>query len=176
MMALSARGREARPKSAHLVLTICGTNGNEVEAIHMGRTYWFECVKCGYRAKLSGGADRGLNLFVQTILCRECRELCDAVTRLKVPTRLAPGLSKRPSWRFAKKSEVLHPPAVTPPRFQEAVNRLLYLGALGVKWVQFKLQCPVSALHRVEPWNEPGRCPKCGLDLEKNALPFRIWD
>ena len=51
----------------------------------MGRSYWFECPKCGYRAKVSGRADRGLSFFVQTILCRDCRELYDAVTRLRVP-------------------------------------------------------------------------------------------
>ena len=51
----------------------------------MGRSYWFECVKCGYRAKVSGRADRGLNFFVQTILCRDCRELYDAITRVKIP-------------------------------------------------------------------------------------------
>ena len=51
----------------------------------MGRSYWFECPKCGYRAKVSGRADQGLTFFVQTILCCDCRELYDAVTRLKVP-------------------------------------------------------------------------------------------
>jgi hypothetical protein len=30
----------------------------------MGRSYWFECPKCGYRAKVSGRADRGLSFFV----------------------------------------------------------------------------------------------------------------
>ena len=34
--------------------------------------------------KSSGRADRGLSFFVQTILCRDCRELYDAVTRLRV--------------------------------------------------------------------------------------------
>ena len=51
----------------------------------MGRSYWFECPKCGYRARVSGRADQGLSFVVQTILCCDCRELYDAVTRLKVP-------------------------------------------------------------------------------------------
>ena len=50
----------------------------------MGRSYWFECAKCGYRAKVSGRADRGITFFVHTILCRDCRELYDAVTRLRL--------------------------------------------------------------------------------------------
>ena len=51
----------------------------------MGRTHWFECGKCGYRAKVSGRADRGLNFFVQTVSCLDCRQLYDAVTRVRVP-------------------------------------------------------------------------------------------
>ena len=51
----------------------------------MGRSYHFECAKCGYRTIVSGRADRGLNLAVQTIVCRDCRKLFDAVTKLKVP-------------------------------------------------------------------------------------------
>jgi transcription elongation factor Elf1 len=50
----------------------------------MGRSYWFECARCGYRAKVSGRVDRGFNFFVQTIVCRDCKELYDAVTRIKV--------------------------------------------------------------------------------------------
>ena len=57
----------------------------------MGRSYWFECPKCGYRAKVSGRADRGLSFFVQTILCRDCRELYDAVIRLRVPDEFGGG-------------------------------------------------------------------------------------
>jgi hypothetical protein len=141
----------------------------------MGRTYWFECVRCGYRAKVSGGADRGLNLFVQTILCRNCRELCDVVTGLKVPARSIAGSPGRP-WGLRLSKAAPRPSPAAPPRFAEALNRLLFTGAREVEWLRFKLQCPVSALHKVEPWNGPGNCPRCGLLLEKNTLPFRIWD
>src|SRR5215831_14184587 len=51
----------------------------------VGRSYWFECSKCGYRTKVAGRADRGLSFFVQTIVCRDCKELYDAVSRVKVP-------------------------------------------------------------------------------------------
>jgi hypothetical protein len=141
----------------------------------MGRTYCFECVRCGYRAKVSGGADRGFNLLVQTIFCRNCRALSDAVTAMKVLARYAMDRSARSSGMRLSKA-VTRPAPVVPPRFSEAVNRLLYTGGLEREWLHFKLQCPVSPLHKIEPWKEPGKCPRCGLLLEKNTLPFRIWD
>jgi hypothetical protein len=114
----------------------------------MGRSYWFECPKCSYRAKVSGRADRGLSFFVQTILCRDCRELYDAVTRLKVPDELD-------GWGNAG-----------------GLRRAGFLKARP----RINLQCPVSAIHRVRSWNDPDRCPKCGVYLEKSALPYRLWD
>jgi len=140
----------------------------------MGRSYWFECPRCGYRAKVSGRADRGLHLFVQTILCRDCRELYDAVTRLRVSDEAAAAarLAGASRARGLSARRVLN----APPSFQSALNRLARLGPTASQWLQFKLQCPVSSLHRVQAWNDPDRCPKCGVYLEKNALPFRIWD
>ena len=140
----------------------------------MGRSYWFECPKCGYRAKVSGRADRGLSFFVQTILCRDCRELYDAVTRLRVPDesgragrpcRMAPGQVANPRRSFS-----------APPSFQAVLNRLPQTGVKRFRWLPFKLQCPVSALHRVRSWNDPDKCPRCGVYLEKSALPYRLWD
>ena len=61
----------------------------------MGRSYWFECVRCGYRAKVSGGSDRGLNVFVQTVVCRECKELFDAVTKLRLPDQARAAVYRR---------------------------------------------------------------------------------
>lgn len=140
----------------------------------MGRSYWYECDRCGYRAKVSGGPDRGRDFFVQTIACRDCKELYDAVTRLRVadesrlnyarpltqqPKRLVPGAAQQ-----------------TPPTFQAALNRLPFSGVRHFRWVKFRLQCPVTPHHRVQSWNAPNQCPRCGLYLEKNALPYRIWD
>jgi hypothetical protein len=138
----------------------------------MGRTYWFECSKCGYRAKVSGRAERGLNFFVQTIICRDCRELYDAVTRLKVPDE--PAL-RTPFGLPGTKPPV--PSALkTPPAFATVLNRLPTSGGRRVKWQTFKIQCPVSLIHRIEAWNDPGKCPKCGVHLEKSFPPFRIWE
>jgi hypothetical protein len=140
----------------------------------MGRSYWFECPKCGYRAKVSGRADQGLSFSVQTILCRDCRELYDAVIRLRVPDEFE-GLGSLAGWR---RGRPLNPyrSIKSPPGFQSVVNRLPQTGVKRCRWLTFKIQCPVSALHRVQSWNEPDRCPRCGIYLEKSALPYRLWD
>ena len=56
------------------------------------------------------------------------------------------------------------------------LNRLPTTGAKRFRWLQFKLQCPVSPHHRIESWNDPDKCPRCGVFLERNGLPFRIWE
>lgn len=43
-------------------------------------------------------------------------------------------------------------------------------------WRDTKLICPVEADHFIEPWNDPGRCPRCGNFMERNGIPFRAWD
>ena len=40
-------------------------------------------------------------------------------------------------------------------------------------WEDVKLICPISKLHEIEPWKDPGRCPRCGNFIEKNGYPFR---
>jgi hypothetical protein len=142
----------------------------------MGRSYLFECPRCGYRAKVSGKPDRGLDLFVQTILCHDCKDLHDAVIKLRIPDESAlslprPGLGLK-SRRPGNPQRV----ANRPPSLDAALNRLLYRGIKRFKWIQFKLQCPVSPVHRVQDWTDPGKCPRCGIYLEKSALPYRIWD
>jgi hypothetical protein len=137
----------------------------------MGRTYLFECPKCGYRAKVAGGADRGVHFAVQTLLCHDCKELHDAVIALKVA---APGLEAA-SGRFARFKTALNT-SPTAPTFMAALSRLLPAGTKRWHWVHFKLACPISARHRIREWQAPNNCPKCGCFLERNAIPFRIWD
>jgi hypothetical protein len=43
-------------------------------------------------------------------------------------------------------------------------------------WRDTNLTCPVEAEHFVEPWTDPGRCPRCGNFMAKNGVPFRAWD
>jgi hypothetical protein len=132
----------------------------------MGRSYWFECAKCGYRAKVSGRVDRGINVFVQTIVCQDCKELYDAVTALRLPEQ-PEGNKRLASVQTAMKR---------PPSFQAALNRLTVTGARRFRWVRFGAQCPVASFHKVKAWTDPDKCPRCGLYLEKNTLPYRIWD
>ena len=142
----------------------------------MGRSYNFECSRCGYRRAVSGRSDRGVAFWVQTISCLDCKTLYDSVTRLKVPEE--PLLSSwRNLWGLVRwRGLTAYRHSSMAPSFQEAVGRLPLLGARTYRWLHFRLQCPVSAAHRVEAWNEPGKCPKCGLFLEKGALPYRLWD
>src|SRR5437762_1553319 len=121
----------------------------------MGKSYWFECSRCGYRAKVAGRADEGLHMSVQTILCEECKELYDAVTRL----RLLDG--SRPLMHGALSAEAIGGPAdlKRAPSFQWALNRLRFTGEKISDWLKFPLKCPVSASHKIRVWNDPDKCP-----------------
>ena len=136
----------------------------------MGRSYLFECSKCGYKTKVSGGADQGWDCHVQTVHCRECRTLYDAVVRLRIPHKPAVKGILDP-WRMPASRLS----ADVPPAFTWVVGQLPFSGT-RFNWVEFGIRCPVSATHQVRAWNEPGKCPKCGVYLEKSALPYRIWE
>lgn len=137
----------------------------------MGRLFWFECSRCGYRATVSGGADRGLNFFTQTVACFDCKRLYDVVTRLRVPQEL---LADSKLKRLGKPPRL--PGASGPPSFEVAASMLPYRGVRHLAWNRYKPQCPVSSAHRLSLWTDPGKCPKCGLHLEKTVLPYRLWE
>lgn len=142
----------------------------------MGRSYIYECPKCGYKARVSGRADDGLNFSVQTILCRDCKALHDAVIRLRAVEDLAARM-RNPFQQFQRSmSRATRAAPRLPPPFDVALNRLRYIGGKGTRWIRYRLGCPVSPYHRVRAWNEPDQCPRCGLYLERSALPFRLWD
>jgi hypothetical protein len=122
----------------------------------MGKTYLFECGLCHYRVKVSGGADAGVDCEIQTVVCRDCRELFDIFTRVR-----------RQSTPFGK-FKALNPEI--PPA------ALVGSPARRKGWQKPPPACPREAKHRIEPWNDPGRCPRCGNYLEKSGLPFRVWD
>jgi hypothetical protein len=125
----------------------------------VGKTFQFECPQCHYRAQVSGGADSGWHCEVQTVVCRDCRELFDVFTRVR---------------RRAGAVELVKFPGFYRPEIPPVV---LLDGTLGrLVWQECKLACPVVARHFVEPWSDPGRCPRCGNFLEKNGFPFRLWD
>jgi hypothetical protein len=99
--------------------------------------------------------------------------LYDAVTRLRVPDDQI-RLGNLAGWRWARLTPQRSFSA--PPSFQAVLNRLPQTGVKRFKWLPFKLQCPVSAIHRVRGWKDPDKCPRCGVFLEQSALPYRLWD
>ncbi len=146
----------------------------DCSVVPVGRSYWFECSRCCYRAQVSGGPDRGLNFYLQTVACGNCKRLFDAVTRVRVPDPRGLGLSNAlANWRQPTLPS-LNPR--NPPSFQSMLNRLSFKGVKNLKWLHFRLQCPVASFHRVEAWNAPNKCPRCGTYLERNVMPYRIWD
>ncbi len=120
----------------------------------MGRTYSFECEKCGYLAQVAGAFAEGTALAVQTIVCYECRTLTDAVVACKVP--------------------VAEPDPPRPPDLDALMKRLPSLEV--TRWVRFDAACPVDPKHDIEEWKDPGKCPRCGVFIERGAFPFRQWD
>jgi hypothetical protein len=127
----------------------------------VGRTYHFECPYCHYRADISGGADSGIHCEIQTVACRDCRELYDVFTRLR---RAETDGGKKPRFPGFFRPEI--PPVIL--REASGKRRLI--------WQKFQPACPVEAKHFVETWKDPGRCPRCGNCMEKMGLPFRLWD
>ena len=125
----------------------------------VGKTYLYECPMCQYRAKISGGADGGLHCEIQTVSCRECRDLMDVYTKVR---------------RRAGEKELVKFPGFFRPEIPPAFLRDGKPARLV--WKKFALACPVNAKHFVTPWNNPGRCPRCGVFMEPSGLPFRIWD
>ena len=132
----------------------------------VGRTYIFECPRCQYRAKISGGIDSGVHCEIQTVVCRDCRELFDVFTRQRRHADAVDAIKFPGFYRPEIPPAVLRDSSVNPKR--TAPRPLV--------WRKFKLTCPVEAKHFVEAWNDPGRCPRCGNFLEKNGIPFRLWD
>jgi hypothetical protein len=134
----------------------------------MGRTFQFECPWCQYRAQLSGGADSGTHCEVQTIVCRDCRELYDVPTRIR---RRQPEKDAPPVRRFRTLRPEIPPVVLRNGSFHSLKHPLPPL-----VWEEARLACPSNAKHFVEPWNDPGRCPRCGTFLEKVGWPFRLWE
>jgi hypothetical protein len=135
----------------------------------MARSFLFECPRCRYRAVVSGGADRGAHSFTQTIHCRDCRELLDVPVRL----RLAPDefqLRLRLQRRLfpTRPLELDRPPPGWNLRLARAPG--------PSRWATVKLRCPRFAWHRVQPWNQPGPCPRCSNPLEGTLVPWRFWE
>jgi hypothetical protein len=147
----------------------------------MGRTFQFACPHCQYQARVSGGGDAGINCSVQTIVCLDCRRLFNVFTRL----RLRKGEKEPASAGMETKSDrnLLPTGANIPPiRLLENPWSFFAPGRRSPNppkerhWAELKPVCPVAGFHRIKIWKDPGRCPRCGNHLEKNGLPYRLWE
>lgn len=132
----------------------------------VGKTYQFECPLCQYQAKISGGADGGLHCEIQTVTCRECRQLYDVYTKVR---RRAGAVERIKFPGFFR-------PEIPPVMLRASTSRPDQGAAPKLVWQAFAPACPVQPKHPVMPWNDPGRCPRCGCFMEKGGFPFRIWD
>ena len=105
---------------------------------------------------------------VQTIVCRDCRQLFDVFTRIQ---RRKPEKELAATNRFrALRPEI--PPVV----LQNGSFHPLNHPVQPLVWEKIKLACPVNPKHSLEVWKDPGRCPRCGNFMEKVGWPFRLWD
>jgi len=130
----------------------------------MGKSYLFECSKCGYRAVACGGVADGRDLRVQTVLCKDCRSIYDCVIGLRA-------VGGRPLWKqFDPLSQDIA------PSLESVLKQLPLSPQEATFWKEFELACPKEATHRVEPWTSPGRCPRCRAYIEGGGLPYRAWD
>jgi len=140
----------------------------------MGRTYQFDCPHCQYHARISGGADEGIHCAVQTMVCLDCRQLFDVVTRVRKLPETAPD-KPRPVRLLAEDPippVLLRDSAVAQLRFPPKPT----IPARPLVWDRPQAACPADARHRIQAWNDPGRCPRCGCYLERNGFPFRRWE
>jgi hypothetical protein len=102
-----------------------------------------------------GGIAEGLDVIAQTIQCADCREIRDAVIALRVPLDA--------------------PPYSSAPPLEDVINPLQPNRPGAWRWDHFEPACLMDSSHEVEPWNQPGKCPRCGVFLEATGLPFRQW-
>jgi hypothetical protein len=109
-----------------------------------------------------------MHCVVQTIVCCDCRELYYVATRIR---RRQPEKDAPPPRRFrALRPEI--PPVVLRNGSFHPLNHPVP----PLVWEEATLACPSNPKHFVEPWNDPGRCPRCGNFLEKVGWPFRLWE
>ena len=132
----------------------------------VGKTYLFECPQCQYRAHISGGADGGLHCEIQTVVCHECRQLYDVFKRQR----------RRADARDVVRFSGFYRPEIPPTVLGGSSVNPSAKPPAPLIWRDFNLACPVQPKHDVEPWKDPGRCPRCGNFMERNGFPFRSWD
>jgi hypothetical protein len=165
----------------------------------MAQIRQYRCPKCDYRAEVSGGEDRGLEIYTQTIVCKDCRELRDVpVRKFELPEdkhKIYPDPQATPlvsAWVKFKAGELRRAAQPDAPAAQFA--------HLGHYWKPVPLKCPTNPFHTVLPWfgmhlpleeeldrdgalatadnmSKPGEgaCPKCGSRMVRSQ-PVATWE
>jgi len=113
----------------------------------MGTKYQFTCKHCNYETVVSGGDDVGMRCRTTTISCQDCGELFDVVTSDE-PWDESAALSD---------DELVCPgQAAGDPDDDEDADR-------------------PNPGHRVQRWEYPGPCPKCGQPMTRGRVDV-LWD
>lgn len=125
---------------------------------------------------MAGREEQGLVCHVCTIVCPECSALFDAVTRARLsrdwlkgrrPLHLDAGWTPKSEWQRTVDA-VREPVTLDQVLFEHHDPR--------GPWVEFPVTCPNVVHHAVQPWKDPGRCPRCGVYMERTLMPFRLWE
>jgi hypothetical protein len=103
---------------------------------------------------------------IQTIICRDCRQLYDVFTRQR----------RRKDALDQIKFPGFHQPDLPPVILGESSVNPSPEPPTPLIWCDYELACPVEPDHFVEVWRDPGRCPRCGNFMERSGSPFRAWD
>jgi hypothetical protein len=161
----------------------------------MAQIRQFHCPKCNYHAEVSGGEDRGLDIYTQTIICHECKELHDVpAKKFSLPDdsdRIQPDPHAKPlvaAWVKFRIGEA--------GRAANSSQNPSQFSHLQHYWKPVKLSCPESPFHRVDKWfgmhlplvedagteqanvdssARGGACPRCGTTMLRSQ-PMATWE
>ncbi len=165
----------------------------------MAQIRQFRCPNCDFRAEVSGGEDRGLEVYIQTVVCKECTEIRDVpARRFELPEdreKIYPDQQAKPlisAWLIFKAGELRR--AAKPESVAAQCTHLSHY------WKQVVLKCPNNPFHKVVPWfgmhlqleeeleqgasygssddnrnRASGLCPACAHHLIRSQ-PLATWE
>ncbi|MEZ0324451.1 MAG: hypothetical protein ACAH95_00970 [Fimbriimonas sp.] len=165
----------------------------------MAQIRQFRCPGCDYRAEVSGGEDRGLEVYTQTVVCNECKEIRDVpARRFELPKdkqQIYPDPQSKPllsAWVKFKAGELQR---ATKPDVVAA-----HYAHLSHYWKSVVLKCPNNPFHKVQPWfgmhlpleeelekgasygtsddttkRASGLCPRCSQHMVRSQ-PLATWE
>ncbi len=165
----------------------------------MAQIRQFRCPNCDFRAEASGGEDRGLEIYIQTVVCNECKELLDVpMRRFELPkdkAQVFPDPQQKPllsAWVKFKAGEMSR--ASKPDSVAAQYPHLAHY------WKKVNLKCPNNPYHKVQAWfgmhlpleeevekgasygssddtskRASGACPRCSHNMIRSQ-PLATWE